>query len=208
MMNIGPIFSSLLATEDTSQLIDPTVVSNQILQDREQSKGFDQKGGWQSEFLDIESTLKPLSDLIKERANSVCKEVMGVDKNVEVRLHNCWANINTSNTPYVIHSSMPHIHANNIISFVYYAKAEPGCGNITLITPTIAQEYTLPMEFTTGQTNPFSSTRMHVTPSSGMLIAFNSYLMHHVEPNMSGQDRISLAFNFALPCHTDAIDHH
>lgn len=208
MMNIGPIFSSFLATEDTSSILDPNNIADEILKVKNNGQGFDQHGGWQSNFLEINNILAPLINLIKDRANNIATEALGIKPDVDVRLHNYWANINYSNTPYLIHSNMPHIHVNNLISFVYYAKAHPDCGNLTLLTPVAQQEYTLPMEYTNGNTNPLTTTRMHITPTPGLLVAFNSHVMHHVTPNISGEDRISIALNFALPCHGDAIDLH
>ena len=42
---------------------------------------------------------------------------------------------------------------------------------------------------------PVTSSRYVITPEDNLLVLFPSNLYHHVEPNQSNEDRISLSFN-------------
>ena len=37
-----------------------------------------------------------------------------------------------------------------------------------------------------------------VEPESGMFVAFPSHLLHYVDPNETGDDRISISFNMSI----------
>jgi hypothetical protein len=45
----------------------------------------------------------------------------------------------------------------------------------------------------------FNANKWHIEPEPGKLIIFPSWLMHYVEDNNSQEDRLSMAFNIALP---------
>ena len=43
-----------------------------------------------------------------------------------------------------------------------------------------------------------SYTSYHFNPTEGCIILFPSHLLHHVNPNKSNEDRISVAFNMSF----------
>ena len=46
--------------------------------------------------------------------------------------------------------------------------------------------------------NPFNSARFNAIPKTHKLILFPAHLTHATKPNMSNQDRISIAFNWSV----------
>lgn len=200
MMNIGPIFASFLASEETENLLDPNIITNNCKKLRLQQAGFGQPGGWQSGFMDPwGETLAPLTELVWDRAQYITYNLIKIKPEFKPRIDSVWINLNDPDTVDQIHNNPPHLHANQFLSFVYYAKAHPGCGKLTLSTPSSVQEYTMPRYMLSEDQNEFNCTRMYIHPQPGLLVAFPGYLMHHVDPNQSGHDRISIAYNIALP---------
>lgn len=85
-----------------------------------------------------------------------------------------------------------HIHSNYRWSGVFYAKAEPDCGEIIFqdpawVTKTMTQGCNPDL-------NPYF-TVYKVLPVTGNLILFPSWLPHSTAPNRSGEDRIIVSFN-------------
>lgn len=84
-----------------------------------------------------------------------------------------------------------HGYAFNLISGVYYHKAPIGSGDI---------EFKTPVPFISSF--PFVSKQYPTSIISGveegLLIMFPSWLKHHVMPNKSKENRISLAFNVSF----------
>jgi uncharacterized protein (TIGR02466 family) len=201
MMNIGPVFASFLASEQTSNLVDPVDVTQACLDLRKhQTKDvYEQEGGWQSGFIQHPGNLQPLVDLVMDRAEYLTRNLIKIKPEYPVTLDSWWININDPGVTHEIHNNPPHLHANQFISFVYYPYAKPQCGTLTLSTPSSVQEYIMPRYMLSEDQNEFNSTRMHIYPEPGLLVAFPSYLMHHVGANNSGDTRISIAFNVSLP---------
>lgn len=78
-----------------------------------------------------------------------------------------WLNLN-----YESSYNSPHTHQGQY-SGVFYIKAPENSGNIV-----------------------FPKTDESVTPKENLLLLFNSDVMHAVEPNLSDDVRISIAFNY------------
>jgi uncharacterized protein (TIGR02466 family) len=205
MMNIGPMFTSFLASEQTKELLDPSVIATRCKNLRISQGGFVQSGGWQSGFIDPWSpVLQELTEIVWDRAQYITRNLIKISPQYEIRIDSVWANLNKGNTLDQLHNNPPHLHANQFISFVYYAEAHENCGKLTLSTPSSVQEYTMPRYMLEDGPNEFNCTRMYVYPEPGLLVAFPSYIMHNVDPNLSGRDRISIAYNIALPHQNNA----
>ena len=199
-MQIGPLFTSFLASDETEHLVDPNTIASNIKRLRLDKAGFGQIGGWQSGFMDPwGKELAPLTEIIWDRAKYLAYNLIKIRPEYKIRIDSAWANINDPDTVEQMHNNPPHLHANQFISFVYYAEAYEDCGRLTLSTPMSVQEYTMPRQMLSEEQNEFNCTRMMVWPKPGLLVAFPSYIMHHVEANSSGKTRISIAYNIALP---------
>jgi uncharacterized protein (TIGR02466 family) len=90
------------------------------------------------------------------------------------------------------------MHSNYFLSVVYYPKATVGAGSLTLMAPFTGLEHTLTYMHV-GTPGYFNANKWHIEPELGKLIIFPSWLMHYVEDNNSQEDRLSMAFNIALP---------
>lgn len=125
-----------------------------------------------------------------EACNKLIQEVDKViQKNVNsyFKTYNKWAHILEPNESTMIHThdnpgSPPHI------SWVYYSKTEPNCGNIVWQT-------TIHNKMVTMEENP----------SVGTLILFPNWVPHFTKKNISNDIRISISGN-AKPDESDYVN--
>jgi uncharacterized protein (TIGR02466 family) len=83
-----------------------------------------------------------------------------------------------------------HVHSNSVFSGVFYAKAEPQCGEIVFHDPAWVAK-TMHLK----NVNNSHSTKYKVAPETGLMLIFPSWLPHRTLPNRSGEDRIMISFN-------------
>lgn len=85
-----------------------------------------------------------------------------------------WININPPGAYNILHD---HISKHCIRSATYYVKVNELSGDFVYKDDQNYQQY--------------------ITPQPGMGLVFETHVKHAVEPNLSNQDRISIAFNFS-----------
>jgi uncharacterized RmlC-like cupin family protein len=75
------------------------------------------------------------------------------------------------------HRTSLHTHEerDELLSAVYYVTAPAHCGDLVL---------------------DLSLTRLRLSPSPGLMVLFPPDVPHEVDVNRSGEDRLSVAFNF------------
>ena len=106
----------------------------------------------------------------------------------QMTISNIWTTI------YPEKSFVPeHHHAKCILSGVYYAKAHEGCGDIIFHDPAWVAKS---MMIGGNTTFPIKGTKQKISPKTGDLILFPSWLPHWTEPNETNEDRIIVSFNF------------
>lgn len=103
-----------------------------------------------------------------------------------------WLNINNSFDWNDIHS---HQDDGVLLSGVYYAKVPQNSGNIRLYDPRTTHTKNLYDKYY----NKGKGNYLTIEPKDQMLLFFPPWLPHTVEPNRSGQERISIAFNIINP---------
>lgn len=145
-------------------------------------------GGWQSDDLDFE--IDKLQSLYLEMFNNVHKFASSIDINNKMSITNAWININKYKD-----SNLLHFHPNCFFSGVYYVKTPKNSGNLVFYNPAFdgieyAWDLTNKKFF-----NSYNSSVYTVVPEEGDLYIFPGWLKHLVRPNMSKQDRITIAFN-------------
>jgi len=103
----------------------------------------------------------------------------------DVKITKMWTTI------YPQGAFMPeHVHSNSIFSGVFYAKAEPQCGEIVFHDPAwLAKTMYLKDGYDS------HNTKYKITPETGMMLIFPGWLPHRTLPNRSGEDRIMISFN-------------
>ena len=186
------IFANVLSTDQLD--LDNQAIADYCHKLASESDGIQisNYGGWHSEFLDpTVSELSPLFDNILERVYITAKS-LGFDPTLGVKLQNSWVNLNRKHD---FNSS--HRHPGSIFSGVYYIKVPKNSGRIVFETPIAEHSLTIRSD-QVEKHNYFTSDAWKVTPTEGKLIIFPSWLRHSVEPNLSNQTRISLAFNCTL----------
>lgn len=153
--------------------------------------------GWQSGFLDL--TAPEIADLVNEVKLKISEvnELFKVKPEHSIQLTNAWININKpqGNT---MQNNIMHLHPGRFVSFVYYVKAEPNCGNLTLMSPLHdSVGFAIPSQ-AYSELNIFNSLKWIVTPEVGKLLMFPAWIQHQADLNAGTEDRISIAFNAEL----------
>lgn len=143
-------------------------------------------GNWQtSQDLHLRPEFQPLVQLIHTAGQGVVNYLKLAHGAFEIT--GCWANINPPGIPHSIHT-----HPNNLISGVYYVKADPGADKIHFYDPR-PQARVLAPKLT--ESNIANALQSNVDIKPGRLICFPAWLEHGVPPNRSQAERISISFN-------------
>jgi len=109
------------------------------------------------------------------------------------RLDSLWVNVMK---PGATHSG--HIHPHSIISGTLYVAVPPGSGAIRFEDPRLPLMMAAPTR--TPDAPEARQTFVHVTPTPGMILLWESWLRHEVMPHQgtakAGSERISISFNY------------
>lgn len=161
---------------------------------RQEKKGIEisNRGGWHSNELIFplpETLINFFNDMTKF-INEVCYKHTGMSN---LELGNFWININGKGD-----FNMPHDHQGSIMSGVYYVSVpDKDMGNLVLHRGDNA-EYYLTSRITREDTAA-NIRELHREPIESLFYVFPSWVKHHVEPNKSEKERVSIAFNFIHP---------
>lgn len=145
-------------------------------------------GGWHSE-----ANLHRNDDFVTlrravERAAVGCARHLGFDfDRADLIFQGMWANRNGPGD-----YNKPHVHPNAILSGSYYVKVPPESGNIEFYDP--VRERTM-LSFPVRSGHETAYKKFEYGCSDGLLLIFPSWLSHSVQPNRSGDTRVSIAFN-------------
>lgn len=157
-----------------------------LLKQKYNSEKMTNYGGWQSpskwymEDLDKTEILKLLKE-IKIAVENISKKW-----DLEVFISNFWININGK-----YNFNYPHEHNSSVFSGVYYVKCNKESGNLIFERPDNQKFF-----IDESRDNEYRFQAYSIQPKPSQLFIFPSYLKHFVEPNLSNDDRISIAFNF------------
>jgi uncharacterized protein (TIGR02466 family) len=192
-MNLQPVFSSFLAEEILS--IDCDQVLNYCI-DLEKQRPSYHRNGWQSGPLSLD--IPELSDLIRyiEQSIPAFAKLYGLSSSANPKITDLWINRNSIG-PQTSFNTEPHVHANHWISFVFYPEANEDTSKLVLLNPNRVVEYAIPRDLIEQDTN-WNCHRMVITPVTGLLIAFPSWVMHWIDQSPVPQDRYSIAINVTL----------
>lgn len=166
---------------------------------RQQTAGLQRsnRNGWHSNddlFTRPESSLSTLRDWIigcsKQSCSFLNREFFQTSRKLSIQ---AWANINSTGS-----MNCPHSHPGAQWSGVYYVRVPEmqslsSSGMIEFLDP---RGGSISAQAIPG-TECFSP-KHSITPRSGMLLLFPSYLVHWVYPNDSPDERMSIAFNISF----------
>ena len=170
-----PLFSDIIdvLTEDDINVI------------KDQHWLLNQSGNLTSNNTNIlnEQPFLKLKNEIEKRLNLYLIEVYGTSDNVSLRITQSWVNRNPMPT-----SHHKHNHSNSIVSGVYYVSDNPSPLYLEKIANT-------PFRLSQSKSTEYNKELVGIECVKNMLVLFPSDLQHYVKPNLSGEDRYSIAFN-------------
>ncbi len=105
-------------------------------------------------------------------------------------LDSLWINVMNKGA---IHA--PHIHPHSVISGTYYVTVPPKSGAIRFEDPRLPMMMAAPPRRKTAR--PENRSFVDVAPRPGLLLLWESWLRHGVEPNATRTPRISVSFNYS-----------
>jgi uncharacterized protein (TIGR02466 family) len=119
-------------------------------------------------------------------------DAYAIRKEIKFTIENGWININKQGG-----WNTPHCHF-GAFSAVYYAWAQADQGALQLVDRDNVKT-SLFNPATVHSFNGANSSNYTITPMTGRLVIFPSWVLHYVESNPTDAERISLAFNITLP---------
>ena len=147
--------------------------------------------GWHSKSFDKnDKKVLYFFESIKPNINNTLIDMGWDDLNNKINITSAWSIINKKNA-----SNERHIHSNSYISAVYYVSAPKNCGDILFHDPRQAKIIRKP---NTIKANQLNAEVVNITPQSGLLVLFPSYLYHSVAKNNSDEERIIISFNIDI----------
>jgi uncharacterized protein (TIGR02466 family) len=108
----------------------------------------------------------------------------------KLRLDSLWVNVMEKGA---IHG--PHIHPHAAVSGTYYVSVPDKAGSIRFEDPRLAMLMAAPAKRKKARLE--NQSFVSVPPKPGMLLLWESWLRHGVEPNAAKRPRISVSFNYA-----------
>jgi uncharacterized protein (TIGR02466 family) len=108
----------------------------------------------------------------------------------KLALDSLWINVMNQGA---VHT--PHIHPHAVVSGTYYVTVPDRAGAIRFEDPRLAMLMAAPAKKAKARSanRPFAT----IAPKPGMLLLWESWLRHGVEPNRAKAPRISISFNYA-----------
>lgn len=181
-MKIQHVFSSFLLSDNLD--IDNDVVLNFCNKNKKLGNSY------QHHLTLKEQELQDFYYSVNKRL-SFTNELLNLKPIVKHKIFNGWVNFDCGNN-----ITKPHNHARQFLTVVYYVKADANSGDLVLKNPNDAHTYvipTTPQENVVEKWNEFNTFVHNITPKTGSLFVFPSWLFHYVKP-FEGE-RISIALN-------------
>jgi len=136
------------------------------------------------------------ASVFAELEKSIARQVAGFARKSEfdlggrkLKLDSLWINVMEKGA---VHT--PHIHPHSVVSGTYYVTVPQGSGAIRFEDPRLPMLMAAPPK--KQKVRLENRTFVDVTPKAGMLLLWESWLRHGVEPNRSKEKRISVSFNY------------
>ena len=143
-------------------------------------------GGYQTKPINDEEIVKPI---LTNAVNLITKHLKMKGQR-KMSLHNLWINENGYKDFNTVHT-----HAGANFSGVYYAKVPQNSGALVFQNSDSSISF---LENHLHFHNTDNFTEFKVDPKENMMIVFQSNMLHYVRPNMSNENRVSVAFNIGI----------
>jgi uncharacterized protein (TIGR02466 family) len=136
------------------------------------------------------------ASVFAELEKSIARQVAGFVRKSEfdlggrkLKLDSLWINVMDKGA---VHT--PHIHPHSVVSGTYYVTVPQGSGAIRFEDPRLSMLMAAPPK--KPKTRLENRTFVDVAPKAGLLLLWESWLRHGVEPNRAKGPRISVSFNY------------
>lgn len=181
--------NNLIEDYEVSQLIEFCYKFNN---ENQEGRQISNSGGWQSNFVKpevfVSNGLGFFIKKVDEEMQKVFKEFSSsLDK---IKMDSFWININKE-TNY----NIEHSHPNTVFSLVFYLTDG---SNIVFKRPHGDMDYFLRNTIVADSTDTLNWKLITYTPKPNMLLIFPGFLLHYVEPQAIGKDRISITCNYLV----------
>ena len=137
------------------------------------------------------------ASVVAELERDIAKHVARFAREVEfdlgkrkLKLDSLWINVMKKGA---VHAA--HIHPHSAVSGTYYVAVPPRAGAIRFEDPRLAMLMAAPPRKAAARAA--NQSFVTVAPKPGMLLLWESWLRHGVEPNHAKVPRISISFNYA-----------
>ena len=136
------------------------------------------------------SIFDDLEKAIRKQVSGFARELQ-FESGTRPRLDSLWINMMEKGA---VHT--PHIHPHSAISGTYYVTVPPRSGAIRFEDPRLGLMMAAPPRKKAARSE--NRSFVDVAPKPGMLLLWESWLRHGVEPNGARGARISVSFNYRL----------
>ena len=137
------------------------------------------------------SIFEELERAIARQVNAFTRELQFDLNGRKLKLDSLWINVMEKGA---IHA--PHIHPHSVISGTYYVTVPPKSGAIRFEDPRLPMLMAAPPKKKNAR--PENRSFIDVVPKPGLLLLWESWLRHGVEPNRARTPRISVSFNYSV----------
>lgn len=185
-MESHTIFETVILT--TQCVCDNDKLFNEVKNHQKftKSTSLSNNGGYQGHGFESFTLSEVIKNLIPQRS----------DQKLKSFFIQAWVNVN-----YQFSWNDIHTHSDDgvLLSGIYYVSTPKNCGNIRFYDPRFLKGRNLYDKYY------FKDRGDHISvqPQEKMLIWFPPWLPHSVEPNLSEQERISIAFNIVNPIYQE-----
>jgi len=107
----------------------------------------------------------------------------------QLAMTDCWVNIMSRDAAHPAHA-----HPGAVVSGTFYVSAPPGCSGITFEDPRLENFAGTPPRALACR--PENRRQVTYAVQTGQLILFESWLRHGVAPNPTGEERVTISFNY------------
>lgn len=188
-MLLQPLFADFLAREKLN--LDHDAIANYCLELNQKQKA--SESGMPIVLQLHEAPLRQLFSTVKEKFNEVHNKI-SLSQSAYQEVMMGWININHAISP-----QEPHAHddyPNLVLTAVYYPRVEKNGSNLNFMCSNPARKFVI-YQKDIGTYNEYNSKEWYVTPETGDLIIFPSWMVHYVSINRSNKNeqRISIALN-------------
>ena len=184
---ITSIFAGRVESIDNDKIVKEV----NLIRSKDAGRKMPEYAGWHSnqvEVSDVEKTTE-IAKVVKHIYNAAQDISNIIGYKGKLVFQACWLNINNPGN-----FNEQHRHPSTNLSAVYYVKAEENSGSISFIRDGRVEDY---FPHTTNLT-PHNAARVTEQARTNKFYIFPSYLDHKVDPNLSNEQRISMAFNFGF----------